>query len=228
MIRHPHFAPIAALIAEPPRAVMLAELLGGRALTATELAAGAEVAPSTASAHLAKLVAGSLLSVEVQGRHRYYRLAGREVARALETLGVLVGPPLGEDPFERAALHELRFARTCYDHLAGQLGVAMRCALLERGILREDGVEHRVTGRGEAWFAAFGVDLQAARRARRSFARRCLDWTERRPHLAGALGAALLGRLVDRAWVTRRCNERALDLTLAGRSALARELGLRF
>ncbi|HUZ01811.1 MAG TPA: helix-turn-helix domain-containing protein [Thermomicrobiaceae bacterium] len=227
MKAQPNLAPIANLIGEPARATMLLELLGGGALTATELAARAEVAPSTASEHLARLVDGGLLRVEAQGRHRYYRLAGPEVARILEALGTLGRPVDGGDPFEHEVLDGLRFGRTCYDHLAGRLGVVVRDALVERGVLVEDGVEHGVTPAGEAWFAAFGIEVPAVRRARRSFARSCLDWSERRPHLAGALGAALLDRLVALGWVARVPGERMVVLTSAGRLGLARELGIR-
>jgi DNA-binding transcriptional ArsR family regulator len=220
-------APTAGLIGEPTRAVILAALLGGQALTSTELAVRARVAPPTASAHLAKLVDGGLLAVEVQGRHRYYRLAGAQVARVLEGLGGLSTSTQATVHAARALPADLRFARTCYDHLAGQLAVALRDALLEQEIMQETGIEHRVTERGAAWLTAFGVDLEAAHRARRSFARRCLDWTERRPHLAGALGAALLDRLVARGWLTRQRSDRTAHLTPAGAAGFAQTLGLR-
>lgn len=227
MNAYPNFAPFADLIGEPARAVMLSELLGGGALTATELAARAEVAPSTASEHLSKLVTGGLLSVETQGRHRYYRLASLEIARILEALGAYSRPMDGSDTFEREVLQGLRFARTCYDHLAGHLGVALRSALIERGMLVEDGAEHRVTPEGAVWFAAFGIDLDAVRGARRSFARRCFDWSERRPHLAGALGAALLSHLIEQGWIVREPGERMVVVTEAGQLGFARELDIR-
>jgi DNA-binding transcriptional ArsR family regulator len=225
---YPNVAPVAQLIGEPARAMMLLELLGGWALTATELAARAEIAPSTASGHLAKLVAGGLVSVETQGRHRYYRLAGPKVARTLEALGAQAAPAAHGDAFAHEVLSGLRFARTCYDHLAGRLGVAVRSGLIERRLLVEDGAEHRVTPDGNRWFAAFGIDLRVVRQTRRSFARRCLDWSERRPHLAGALGAALLRRLVDRGWITHRQGERMVELTPRGRAGFARVFGIEF
>lgn len=221
-------AQIGALFAEPARAVILTELMAGRALTATELATRAEIAPSTASAHLAKLVAGGLLAVEVQGRHRYYRLAGPEVARVIEALGAFRPPDTSLDHHHPKEMDGLRFARTCYDHLAGYVAVAMRSAMIEQGLIVEDGLEHRVTPAGEAWFADFGVDVEAARRARRSFARRCLDWTERRPHLAGALGAAMLARMVAQGWIAPVPGERLVELTPAGRTLLAQTLNLHF
>jgi DNA-binding transcriptional ArsR family regulator len=227
MNAYPNLAPFADLIGEPARAVMLSELLGGGALTSTELAVRAAIAPSTASEHLAKLVTGGLLSVETQGRHRYYRLAGPEIARILEALGAYSQPIESGDTFEREVLQGLRFARTCYDHLAGHLGVSLRSALIERGVLIEDGAEHRVTPAGEEWLTAFGIDLHVVRGARRSFARRCFDWSERRPHLAGALGAALLSRLIEQNWIVRVPGERLIVVTDTGRLAFARDLGLR-
>jgi DNA-binding transcriptional ArsR family regulator len=218
----PDLSPIGALVGEKTRATMLAELLDGRALTATELATRAGVSPATASVHLSKLVEGGLLALDKQGRHRYFRLARREVARALETLAGLDPRP----PARRPVPHDLRFARTCYDHLAGWLGVAVKEALVTRAFLEGRGAELDATPRGETWLRSFGVDVAAARAARRSFARLCLDWTERRPHLAGALGEALLARLLERRWLERRPAERMLDLTPAGRRGLAKELGL--
>ena len=213
----PDLASIGALLGDQSRAVMLAELLDGRALTATELAARAGVAPPTASEHLAKLVAGSLLAVEAQGRHRYYRIASAEIADVLEALGTLAPHlgPVGD------VVEGLRFARSCYDHLAGRLGVRLRQGLLERGFLLEDGAEHQVTPAGEAAFSSFGVDAQRARQGHRAFARACLDWSERRPHIAGSFGAALLRRLLERGWLVRCVGSRELELTAAGRQGLA-------
>lgn len=229
MDRLPQIGSVAALIGEPARAAILVNLWDGRALSAGELAARAEVSAATASVHLAKLVAGGLLAVEARGRHRFYRLAGCAVAEAMEALAALA--PAGESPatadrFEREALAELRFARTCYDHLAGWLGVAIAEAMLARRFLVEAGDGFAVTAGGEAWFAGLGVDVAGARRARRAFARGCVDWSERRPHLAGALGAALAARLFDLGWVERVAGERTVRLTRTGRGALGRELGV--
>lgn len=220
----PDLAPIGALVGEPARAAMLAELMDGRALTATELATRAGVSGATASVHLAKLVAAGLLRVEPQGRHRYFRLAGRRVARALETLAGLATPV--EAPRD-AVLEDIRFARTCYDHLAGWLGVAVEEALVSERLLAREDSGYRVTARGETWMSRFGVDLAAARGVRRSFARACLDWSERRHHLAGALGEALLERFLAKRWLARRDGERTLDVSSAGRQGLERALGVR-
>lgn len=215
------------MIGEPARAAMLVELMHGRALTATELAARAEVSAPSASAHLAKLVAGDLLRCEPQGRHRYYRLAGPAVAHALEALGVLARPFVPQDPFDRELYWDLRHARTCYDHLAGQLGVAMTDALLARDFVADAGDEFELLPAGEAWFGRFGIDVAAAKRSRRAFARRCLDWSERRPHLAGALGAALLGRVLQLGWIERRPGERSVGITARGEMGFMQELEIR-
>jgi DNA-binding transcriptional ArsR family regulator len=219
----PDLASIGALVGDQSRAVILAELLDGRALTATELAARAGVAAPTASEHLAKLVAGKLLAVEVQGRHRYYRIASAEIADVLEALGTLAprAARRAHGQGEGDGIEGMRFARSCYDHLAGRLAVRVRQALLDRGLLVEDGAEHRLTPAGEAVFTSFGVDLQAARQGRRSFARACLDWSERRPHISGSFGAALLGQLLDRGWLLRCVGSRELELTAQGRQGLA-------
>jgi DNA-binding transcriptional ArsR family regulator len=208
------------------RSAILAELLDGRALTAGELASRAGVSAATASAHLSRLVEGRLLTVVSQGRYRYFRLAGARVAAALEALAVLAPAPVARDAFEGQILTGLRFARTCYGHLAGRVGVAMRDRLLETKFLCEDGLEHRVSPAGERWFREFGIDLDAVRRSRRSYAKACLDWSERRPHLAGALGDALLQSMLDRDWLRRGCGERAIEVTDAGWCGLGTFFGL--
>lgn len=224
----PDIARVAALIGDPARSAILQSLLGGLALPATELALRAGVSAQTASSHLQKLTESGLLAVERSGRHRYYRLGSPEVAHCLEALGALAAPPrdrAAEDEPTRA----LRLARSCYDHLAGRVGVAVTDALLGREYLRpaaaaDDGLE--LTRAGAAWFAGLGVEVEEAGRGRRAFARPCLDWSERRPHLAGALGAALLSRLLALDWLARRRDGRALRLTVAGRQGLRRELAL--
>ena len=224
-------ASVAALIGDPGRAAMLAALLDKRGLPAGELARVARVGPATASEHLRKLVRGGLLTVETHGRHRYFRLAGPGVARALESLA-LVAPPRAARSAQEAFLAKgIRFARTCYDHLAGQLGVLVTEALLARRALTLDergllpGIE------AAAVFGALGVDVaevtERARRSRRPIARACLDWSERQYHLAGALGGALVDSLIERKWVERVPSSRALRVTSAGRRAFQRELEIR-
>jgi DNA-binding transcriptional ArsR family regulator len=221
-------ARIAAAIGDPARARMLFALLDDRARTSTELALVAGVSPSTASGHLARLRDRDLVRTEAQGKHRYYRLAGASVARALEGLSVLAGRP--RDAFVPRTPTRLRDARTCYDHVAGALGVVMHDRLRSLGWLRAraDGGEraYTLTAKGVEGFTTLGVDLDAARTARRRFAFGCLDWSERRSHLGGALGAALLDLLLRRHWVARGRDDRALEVTALGRRELSSRLGV--
>jgi DNA-binding transcriptional ArsR family regulator len=213
-------ASVAACVAEPARARMLAALLSGLALTATELAAEAEVAPSTASAHLAKLLEGGLVTLERQGRHRYYRLASADVAALLEGLaGVAVMAP-GPRRYG-PALPELRAARVCYDHLAGERAVRLFDRLVSGGALTVGAGGCVVTAAGEPLFLGLGIDVAALRKGRRLLARPCLDWSERRPHLAGALGAALLARLFELGWAAREADGRVVRITPRGDAGLA-------
>ena len=220
-------ARLAAAIGEPARARMLFCLVDGHARTATELAALAEVGPSTASAHLQRLKAERLVKVQVQGKHRYYSLEGAPVARALEALSVVAGRPRAA--FVPTAPSHLRAARTCYDHLAGTLAVRLHDRFTERRWLAPVAGSpdaYELTPAGESSFAALGIDLAAARALRRRFAYACLDWSERRPHLGGALGAALLEIALRRKWVVRDLDSRALAVTAAGRRELAARFGL--
>ncbi|MFJ3214821.1 ArsR/SmtB family transcription factor [Kitasatospora sp. NPDC086801] len=223
-------AAFAALLADPTRAAFCTALLDGRAWTAGELARHAGVAPSTASEHLSRLIAGGLLAEERQGRHRYVRLATPGVATLIEDLTAFA------DQGDRPTPHGLREAtrqsaearaRTCYDHLAGRLGVAVADALLARGLLTDD-AGLAVTGRGRAWLAAQAIELpeRAGRRGGRPVVRNCLDWTERRSHLGGALGAALCRTALDRSWVERIGSGRALRVTPDGDRALRELLGV--
>ncbi|MDA5109076.1 ArsR/SmtB family transcription factor [Brevibacillus thermoruber] len=228
---HTGFAQTASLIGDPSRAAMLLQLMDGRALPAGELARRARISPQTASAHLGKLVAGGLLALETHGRHRYYRLRGPEVAQALEGLLILSPPGPVRSLRESEERKALRFARTCYDHLAGRVGVRLAEQLTHRGWLtRLDAPsaagKWELTPAGEEALAAFGLDIPALRRSRRSFARPCLDWMERRHHLAGALGAALTARLFELGWLRRHPSSRAVILTEAGRTGLHDAFGV--
>ncbi|GAA4961999.1 DNA-binding transcriptional ArsR family regulator [Nonomuraea thailandensis] len=215
--RDADIAPVAALIADPTRAAMLTALLGGRALAAGELARMSGVSAATASAHLAKLLDGRLVDVVRQGRHRYYRLAGHEIAEVLEVLaGISARPPVRSLRQSRQA-RMLEEARTCYDHLAGRAGVGLLDRLREGGYY--DGQD--VTEAGERLLSRLGVDVAGARRSRRRFAPECLDWTERRAHLGGALGAAITEVLFERGWYRRGSVPRAVLLTDEGREGLA-------
>jgi DNA-binding transcriptional ArsR family regulator len=220
-------AEVAALIGDPARANILMALVDGRALTATELSLMAGVSPQTTSGHLAKLTAAQLLSVAAQGRHRYYRLAGPAVGVALESLMTLASSGLKPKRLPSKMDAAIRDARTCYDHLAGRLGVALADRLIERGHLEPLDADFRVTQGGEAFLIRLGIDLDAARRQRRAFARQCIDWSERRPHVAGALGAALADRFFERGWIARQRDGRAVTVTPAGKRALKAQLGIR-
>jgi DNA-binding transcriptional ArsR family regulator len=215
----------AGAIADPARAAMLEALFDGAPRSAGALAREAGVAASTASHHLRRLLDAGLIVVEPDGRRRAFRLAGPEVARALEALAV-VSPQRAPRTLRRATRVEAeRAARTCYDHLAGRLGVALCDALLDSGAIAHDGARDYVLGpHADRAFAALGVALPA--RGRRAYARACLDWSERRPHLAGALGAAVADALLERRWVARVPRTRALRVTDAGRERLREALGI--
>jgi DNA-binding transcriptional ArsR family regulator len=223
-----NIAAVAALIADPARAAMLTALADGGALPAGELAFAAVVTPQSASGHLAQLVEGGLLAVEKEGRHRYYRLSGRLVAQAIERLAALSPQAApARKPLTREA-RSLRFARRCYDHLAGQLGVAVAEAMEHRGLVRAAAAPKQleVTERGRLWLAELGIGLEPAAGSRRPLARRCLDWTERRHHIAGALGGLLLERFCALGWTARQRASRAVRLTLVGQRELRTRLGI--
>ncbi|PIB06880.1 transcriptional regulator [Streptomyces sp. HG99] len=240
----PGLAALAGLMADETRAGFLVALLDGRAWTAGELARHAGVAPSTASEHLGKLVSGGLLAEERQGRHRYVRLADARVAQLVEDLAAHVRPAVAGRPRslrESSAGSAMARGRTCYDHLAGRLGIALTDALTGRGLLRtagepETGAARRRTREGKGltgfaltdaglrWFDAAGISLE--RTGRRPLARACLDWTERRPHLAGTAGAALCRHALDARWCVRIGSERAVKVTPEGTHAFAELLGI--
>ncbi|MFE7909612.1 ArsR/SmtB family transcription factor [Streptomyces albogriseolus] len=219
-------ARLAALAADETRAACLLALLDGRAWTAGELARHCGVAASTLSEHLGKLVGGGLLTEERQGRHRYVRLADARVAQLVEDLTAQLAPDAAEPPRglrQSGAGSAMARGRTCYDHLAGRLGIAVTDALTARGLLRQD-TGFALTDAGLDWFGALGVDLDG--RGRRPLARACLDWTERRPHLAGAAGAALCRHLLEQGWCVRIGSGRAVKVTGTGEQALTDLLGI--
>jgi DNA-binding transcriptional ArsR family regulator len=212
---------IASAIGEPARARMLYCLLDGRARTSTELAIVGEVSPSTASVHLTRLKEERLVKVVVQGKHRYYSLEGPNVAGVLEGLSVLAGGRTNK--FVPNTPSRLRAARTCYDHLAGTLGVSLHDRFRALDWLSGS---YELTADGSRALKALGVDLEAARTLRRRFAYACLDWSERRPHLAGALGAAVLKAVLQRGWVVQELDSRALAVTSHGRRELRARFGV--
>jgi DNA-binding transcriptional ArsR family regulator len=210
-------AAIAGAIAEPARTRMLCCLMDGRARTSTELAVVAQVSPSTASVHLAKLKEQHLVVLLAQGKHRYYSLAGAHVAEALEALMRVAGVPA--TTFVPSTPERLRLARTCYDHMAGTIAVAMHDFMLRNAWLdggEGSGTAYALGAAGQAAFAELGVAPEALRKSRRRFACACVDWSERRPHLGGALGAGLLAMLLRDGWVERDLDSRALAVTRAG------------
>lgn len=223
----PDIATIAAAIGQPTRATMLTVLLGGTPVTVAELARAAAVTASTASVHLTTLAGQRLVTVEAVGRERRYQLAGPEVAQALEALQRIADPQSVRSLSGARAAERLRLARSCYDHFAGRLGVAVTDALIARDYLAHGRDAFVLTESGESWLRSHAVDVDALHAQRRGFALRCQDWSERRPHLAGALGAAVLQHFLERHYVARRPRERALRITPAGERALRRELGVK-
>ena len=219
---------IAAAIGEPARARMLYCLMDGHARTSTELSVVACVSPSTASVHLNRLMTEHLVKVLVQGKHRFYSLDGPSVASTLEGLSVLAGR--AGDKFVPTTPSRLRAARTCYDHMAGTAGVALHDRFQALGWLsavsKGNDKAYDLTLRGTKAFEALGIDIEATRRLRRRFACACLDWSERRPHVGGALGAALLNVALKRKWVIQDLDSRALGLTSLGRREMLTRFGL--
>jgi DNA-binding transcriptional ArsR family regulator len=222
----PSIAHLGALIGVPSRANILSALFDGRALTATELAQVSGTTAQTTSSHLAKLVAAALLSVERHGRFRYYKLAGPQVAEALEPL-TSISP---HRPVVNRKVSEqdlgLREARFCYDHFAGELGVSLTESMLKKGYLEPSGRDFSLSAKGSEFCGTLGIDQAALYRQRRVFARQCLDWSERKPHVAGALGAAIAETFIGRGWVVREQIGRRLFVTTEGKSALQLLFGI--
>ncbi len=224
----PPFSEPAALIGDPARANMLLALMDGRSLTATELASIAGISSQTASAHLGRLLDGRLLAMERQGRHRYYRLRGSKVAQALESLIELAvtSPRRHRPPGPRDAA--MRKARTCYDHLAGRLGVTLTQHLIKLEYIIENKENFDLTATGRKVLSDLGLDIESTEKAKRAFARRCLDWSERQPHLGGALGAALMRLCETEGWIVRQPHSRAVTLSAAGQERFSALFGPEF
>ncbi|MEM7288177.1 MAG: metalloregulator ArsR/SmtB family transcription factor [Actinomycetota bacterium] len=218
-------ASVGAALADPTRATIVAALSAGTAHTAGELARHAGVVASTASEHLSRLVDAGLVAVEAAGRHRYFRLASPEVATLIESIDAL--DLVETDPIRRPRPgSEMTFARSCYDHLAGELGVRVHTALHTNGVLGSiDGVSH-LSDRGADRLAEIGIDVEPYRRSRRPMCRDCLDWTQRRHHLGGGVGAAILDHLLRDRWVTRRSEQRILRVSERGRVRFEADLGV--
>jgi DNA-binding transcriptional ArsR family regulator len=222
-----HLSTVAAAIAEPARARMLCCLMDGHARTSTELSVVAQVSPSTASAHLSRLRESGLIHLVAQGKHRYYQLADAEVGAALEALLRVAGA--ARPPFVPNTPDRLRRARTCYDHLAGALAVGIHDAMLARGWLlpgAPDKPAYELSPEAAAALEQMGLDLAGARRARRRFACPCLDWSERKAHIGGALGAALLAMMLRRQWLERQLDSRALSISREGQRQFSKLFGI--
>lgn len=228
MLADADLAAVAALMGDAKRASMLLALIGGQELPARELAARAEATSSLASAHLAKLIDGGLLQAERRGRNRYYRIADPQIAAAIETLLAIAPERRARGLRESNRGEAIRHARTCYDHLAGALGVALTDSLERQGLIGAHDDGFPLTLAGEDRLSELGIDVDALQCGRRVLTRPCQDWTERRPHLAGSLGAALATRLLELGWIRRRTDTRAVTVTAAGSSQLRTELGVDF
>ncbi|HEY5318845.1 MAG TPA: helix-turn-helix domain-containing protein [Solirubrobacteraceae bacterium] len=225
MLADADLAAVADLMAAH-RATLLLALISGRALSASELAARAGISRSLASSHLAKLLDGGLISVQQQGRQRHYELASPHIAEVIEAMLTIAPARKATTLRESHRGEALRHARTCYDHLAGELGVALTGSLERQRMIEPTDNAYRLTSTGEQRLGDLGLDIPALRRQRRAFARPCLDWTEREPHLAGALGAGIADRLLEQDWVRRVPGTRGLRITDTGRRRLRDELGL--
>ena len=213
------FGNITALIGDPIRSMVLWTLLDGRAYTATELAICADTSPQNISMHLSKLVQADLLTVESQGRHRYYRFSRQEVAYAIEALANLISPK-NEVKEASTGISDVKYCRTCYDHLAGRVGVLITEKLISQKVIELQNKTYNLTVKGNKFFKDFGIDINELENKRRFFAKPCLDWSERKYHLSGSLGAALLDEMLRLDWMRRKRNSRAVIITSKGQSEI--------
>ncbi len=217
---------VAALLCDKSRSVMLWNLMDGRSHTATELSICADISPQSASNHLAKLVNAGILQVRRQGKYRHYTLASAEAAHVMESIATLLPPKQDRTVGGGPELSGITYARTCYDHIAGKVGVAITDSLVKKRLISPSGEDYIVTDRGNGWFSSMGFEIEDIRSQRRSFARQCLDWSERKPHLAGALGASFLQMILKRDWARKTKLSRELLITAAGKSELMDTLEL--
>ncbi|HEX2628390.1 MAG TPA: winged helix-turn-helix domain-containing protein [Chitinophagaceae bacterium] len=212
------FKHIAALIGDPTRATILWTLMDGKAFTATELAVAADTTPQNISMHLNKLLQADLLQVESQGRHRYYKFSRQDVAYAIEAMVNIVPPSSSTN--RSVDMVPVKHCRTCYDHLAGKVAVDITDSMLKQQLIVYQNNFFEISAKGRKWFNAQGIDTDILRNQKRSFARPCLDWSERRHHLAGSLGAALLDHMLDGDWVRRTAHSRVIVITGKGKKKL--------
>lgn len=214
------FKQIAALIGDPTRAVIMWTLLDGKAFTATELAIIANTSPQNISMHLAKLVQSDLLCVEKQGRHKYYRFSTKEIAYAIEAMANLI--PHSTIPQKDIAekYSPIKHCRTCYDHLAGKIGVALTDSLLEQKIIIDNNNVFEISPKGEKWFSDFGINVEEVKKQRRLFLKPCLDWSERKNHIAGSLATSIFDKMVSNDWLRKTSHSRAIIITGKGEKEL--------
>lgn len=220
------FSEIATLFGDKSRAIMLWNLLDGRAYTATELATFANVSLQSASNHLSKFLQKKVLSVEKQGRHRYYKLASPEVAQVVESMASLLAIQKEYKKVKRPKMTAFTYARTCYKHMAGEVGVKITEALVSEQIIFPNEKDYELTEKGKMWFLKQGVAIEKIQKLKRSFAFQCLDWSERKHHLAGALGDAFLEKMIEKDWFRRNKNTRELVLTAIGKKELQQLLNV--
>lgn len=223
-----HLADISANLADPARAAMVLTLMDGSSRPTGDLMIAANLSPSSASMHLAQLVRARLLKVTKEGRNKYYRIATAAVAHAVEALETIASPTAAFRVAARSRFNPFALARTCFDHLAGKTGVQLATALQKEGLLRASGKNYEVTEKGSYWLTDIGINWQELLGGRRMFAPQCLDFTERHHHIAGALGAALLERMIQLDWIRRTRVPRAVRVTETGRAELNKRLRLIF
>ncbi|WP_035650172.1 helix-turn-helix transcriptional regulator [Flavobacterium sp. ASV13] len=214
------FIKTASLIGDPTRASILWTLMNGRAFTATELAVSVNTSPQNISMHLGKLLDANLLCVEKQGRHKYYRFSNKEVAYALEAMASLVPKPEIPSKNKPEKYPPIKFCRTCYDHLAGKIGVALTDSLLEQNIIKENNNAFEISTEGKKWFSDFGINLEDAQKQKRIFLKPCLDWSERRNHISGSVGTLLFNKMLKEDWLRKTENSRAIIVTAKGEKEL--------
>ena len=210
------FIKTATLIGDATRASILWNLLDGRAFTATELAIAVETSAQNISMHLGKLLDADLISVEKQGRHKYYRFSNKEVAYAVEAMANLIPKPEISAKKKTENYPPIKYCRTCYDHLAGKIGVALADSLLEQKIIIEKNNTFEISPEGEKWFSDFGINIGDAKKQKRIFLKPCLDWSERRYHIAGSVGTLLLNKMLEQDWIRRTANSRVIIITGKG------------
>jgi DNA-binding transcriptional ArsR family regulator len=214
------FVKIAALIGDPTRASIMWTLLDGKAFTATELSIVANTSPQNISMHLGKLLEANLLCVEKQGRHKYYRFSSKEIAYAIEGMANLIPPPTVSQKKNTENHSPIKHCRTCYDHLAGKIGVALANSLLEQNIITDTNNNFEISTEGKKWFSDFGINVDEVKKQRRLFLKPCLDWSERKNHISGSLAASLLDKMIANDWLRKTANSRAIIITGKGEKEL--------